>query len=272
MPADENTGSQPCALHDWASSEMAMRRLSGEPIRRDAQCGLLPRVTHPAILLQAALQETFRPNSPVEMYSDAQPRFRPLANEPESLIPIDELLGQYNYRKRSIEIFKRNIAYFSNSLACDLTNLEYIVRLHEYGHALFHTGLAWSDEASLMGNYPPGQHTDWKPFLQQRSRAFRSLQSELHEFIAQLLTWMALGVVEPLAERKKLQELFVRLMERQPTKYILSDEVLGKSLYGDPTLLFAWAREPTRRKPSIRDALIEAAVELLRVGSKQWAD
>jgi hypothetical protein len=259
------------ALQDWVKAELLVRRLAGEPVHRDAQCGLLPRVKHPAVLVQASLQETFRPNSPLEVFSDAQPRFRPQSQEEEKLIPIDELLGQYNYKKRSIEIFAKNIIHFAESeLKCDVGSLEYIVRIHEYAHALLHLGVSWDDEPLLIRNYTEGQRTDWKPFLRARSRAFKSLRSESHEFIAQLISWVALGVAEPLSERKQLQELFVSLMKRQPAKYVLSDEVLGKSLYGDPTLLLVWARDPVRRRPPTGKGMCDAGEELLRCGSENW--
>ena len=271
MAENGNLSPQSQLLRDWAGAEQLVRRLAGEAVHREAQCGVLPYVKHPAILVQVALRETFRPKSPLESFSDAQPRLKPQTAEEEKLIPIDELLGQYNYKKRSIEIFAKNIIHFAESeLKCDVGSLEYVVRIHEHAHALLHLGVSWDDEPSLMRNYTEGQQTDWKPFLRLRSRAFKSLQSESHEFIAQLISWVVLGVVEPLSERKQLQELFVSLMERQPAKYILSDEVLGKSLYGDPTLLLAWAREPTRRKPPIRGAMREAAEELFRLGSGNW--
>lgn len=236
-----------------------------------AQCGLLPRIKHPAVLVQASPQETFRPNSPVEIFSDAQPRFRPQAPEEENLIPIDEVLGRYNYRRRTIEIFYKNIAYFAEAeLKCDVSSLEYVVRIHEYAHALVHLGVSWDDEPSLIRNYTEGQQTDWKPFLHTRSGAFRSLRSDFHEFIAQVVSWMVIGVLEPLSERHQLQELFVRLMERQPAKYVLKAEILGKALYGDPTLLLAWARDPLRRRPPIRKDICEAGEALLRCGSENW--
>jgi hypothetical protein len=208
---------------------------------------------------------------PPWIFSDAQPRLRPRTQEEEKLIPIDELLGKYNYRKRSIEIFTKNILHFAESeLKCDVSSLEYLVRIHEYAHALVHLGVSWDDEPSLIRNYTGGQQTDWKPFLRTRSGAFRSLRSDFHEFIAQVVSWMVIGVLEPLSERNQLQELFVRLMERQPAKYVLNDEVLGKALYGDPTLLLVWARDPLRRRPPIGKGMCEAGEALLKCGSENW--
>jgi hypothetical protein len=81
---------------------------------------------------------------------------------------------------------------------------------------------------------------------------------------------MVIGVLEPLNKRNDLQDLFIKLMEYQPAKYILGDEFLGKALYGDSTLLLAWSRDPLRRRSPIRKATREVAEELLRCGSKTW--
>src|SRR5919109_264643 len=167
MAENGNLSPQSQLLRDWAGAEQLVRRLAGEAVHREAQCGVLPYVKHPAILVQVALRETFRPKSPLESFSDAQPRLKPQTAEEEKLIPIDELLGQYDYKKQSIEIFTKNITHFAKSEL----------------------------------NYAEGQQTDWKPFLRLRLRAFKSLLSESHEFIAQLISWMVLGVVEPLSER-----------------------------------------------------------------------
>jgi hypothetical protein len=58
-------------------------------------------------------------------------------------------------------------------------------------------------------------------------------------------------------------------MKRQPAKYVLSDEVLGKSLYGDPTLLLVWARDPVRRRPPTGKGMCDAGEELLRCGVRK---
>ena len=123
----------------------------------------------------------------------------------------------------------------------------------------------WKDEPNLICNYFPGQESDWKSFLRGRSVAFRSLSPEVHELLAQVVCWITLGMLEPLSHRHQLQELFVTLMERQPPRYVLDADILGKAAYADLTALIAWARNPSRSKPPHRDACRQAAEELLRV-------
>ena len=114
-----------------------MQRLAGSRNRRDTALGSLPPVEHPAILTQAALEETFRPASPAEIYSDDQPTFVSQSPEQDRWVPIDIVLGCYLSKSRIIKIFHKNIAYFATAkFNCIPTDLELIVRLHEYAHAL----------------------------------------------------------------------------------------------------------------------------------------
>jgi len=243
-----------------------MQRLAGSPDRCDIALGSLPRVEHPTILMQAALGETFRPTSPMEVYSDDQPTFAPQSPEQEHWVPIDILLGCYSSKSRIITIFHKNIVQFATAkFNCIPADLELIVRLHEYAHALIHLGLFWKDEPSLIRSYPPGKESDWKSFLRTRSVAFRSLPAEVHEFLAQAVCWITIGMLEPLSHRDELQELFITLMERQPPHYVLGADILGKSPYADPTALISWARNPSRSKPPQgKRAYRQAAEELLR--------
>jgi hypothetical protein len=161
----KRSASRSQVLRDWATAELLVRRLSGECVYREAQCGLLPRVEHPAILVQAAMQEVFRPHSPLEIFSDEQPSFKPQRQEEEGLIPIDEVLGRYDHKSRSIHIFVKNVTHFASAaLKCDVRSLEYIVRIHEYAHALLHTGLSWTDEPLLMHTYPSVNKPIGNPF------------------------------------------------------------------------------------------------------------
>lgn len=252
--------------HEWAIAEHLTQRLSGSPNRRDTVLGSLPGITHPAILVQAALEETFRPASPTEVYSDEQPIFTPQLAEQERCVPIDVLFGCYSWKSRIIKIFHKNIVHFAiTKFNCLASDLELIVRLHEYAHALIHLGLFWKDEPSLIRECSAGQESDWNSFLRARSAAFRSLPPEVHEFLAQVVCWITIGKLEPLRHRDQLQELFITVMERQSSHYVLAPEILGKSHYADPTLLISWARKPPRCKPPRRGAWREVAEELLRV-------
>ena len=178
------------ALAEWAKAMLVMQLLRDNC--RHTEFGSLPRVDHPAILMQAAIQETFRPASPTEVYSDARPIFVAPSPEAEGQIPIDILLGCYLSRTRTIKIFCKNIAHFaSTEFNCNATDLEVIVRLHEYAHALVHIGLFWKEESGVILGYPTGQETNWGVFLHARSKAIRSLTADTREFLAQVLCWIA---------------------------------------------------------------------------------
>lgn len=73
-------------------------------------------------------------------------------------------------------------------------------------------------------------------------------------------------MIEPLARRYTLEELFVQLMERQPPEYQLSPAVLGKGSYCDVRYLLAWARSSDRAKPPSQVSLREATEALLLLG------
>lgn len=254
----------PEALAEWAQAVRVMDGLARWGSRRDSD-GSIPPVEHPAILIQAALQETFRPASPTEIYSDDRPTFVPRSPQEEDWVPIDILLGCYQARNRTIRIFHRNIQHFASAeFHCNVSDLEAIVRLHEYAHALVHLGLFWKEEPASIRDYPPGKATQWKAFLRARSRAFRSLSADTHEFLAQVLCWAAIGVQEPLSERYTLQELFLTVMGRQPPEYRLSPDIIGKASYADPTALLSWARQTPRSKPTRRTPDRHVAEALLR--------
>lgn len=255
----------PEPLAEWAKCELAMHLLANEPNRRDAELGSIPPLEHPAILIQAALQEIFRPSSPLEIYSDEQPTFTPPSPQEDPWIPIDILLGCYQPKVRTIRIFHRNVQHFAGTaFRCGVSDLELIVRLHEFAHALIHLGVFSKDDVKVIRDYPPTTETDWGPFLRTRSRAFRSLHGHAHEFLAQVLCWATIGMLQPLSDRHRLQELFVAVMDRQPPEYHLSPDVLSKALYADPTAMLSWARETPRAKPPRRTSDRQVAQALLR--------
>ncbi len=253
------------SLEELVRAYVATRRVLGRNTRRKIHPGTIPLVQHPAVLVQAAFQEIFRPTSPTEIYSEDQPTFMPRSAEEEDWIPIDVLLGCYRPQNRTIFIFHRNIEHCAtHRLHCDVSDLEIVVRLHEYAHALVHLGVFWPEECDVIRDYLRDQETDWKAFLRNRSKAFRSLQSDAHEFLAQILSWVTIGVFEPISRRNILQELFVTLMRRQPPEYRLSPDMLGKSCYGDPTAMLSWVRETPRYKPTRRHPQRQIAEALLR--------
>jgi hypothetical protein len=242
-----------------------MEQLAGSSYR-NPPFRSLPGLEHPAIITQAAFEETFRPASPIEVYSDDRPVFVPRSRAEDSWIPIDVMLGCYDHQYRIIKIFHKNVQNFASAkFNCAPLDLEFIVRLHEYAHALIHLGVFWKDEVALIRDYPGRQETDWNPFLRRRSEAFRSLTDDVHEFLAQLVSWITVGMLEPRSYRDQLQELFIALMDRQPSHYVLAADILGKAAYADPTFLFSWARNVDRDTPPCGKADGQAVEALLRV-------
>jgi hypothetical protein len=229
---------------------VALRALAqdGPPIRRGPSQG--HACADPPLLVQEANLEVFRPSSPAEVYSTDQPAFSPRSPEEENWIPIDVLLGRYEAGRRTIKIFYRNVwKYASSHLRCRPADLEYVVRVHEYCHALVHLGASWLEQAPLLEPPLGAVHTDWKSFLRARAKAFRSLPRDTHELLAQVLCWVAIGTLQPHAWANDLQEVFLALMSRQPPEYRLAPEILSKAPYADPTEMLSWVRETPRQLP-----------------------
>jgi hypothetical protein len=66
----------------------------------------------------------------------------------------------------------------------------------------------------------PSGLTAWDLFLDHREAVFNGLDSDVHEFLAQALTYAALhALTDP--DRGRLVELFKRLEKRQPKRYRL---------------------------------------------------
>lgn len=252
-------------LKEWAEAMVAAHVLAGGPLRRGRSRPLLC-LQHPAVLIQAALQETFRPTSPVEVYSDHRPDFAPQTAEQEEWIPIDILLGCYEPSSREIKIFIRNIIHFADTVfKRNPSDVEFIVRLHEYAHAILHLGVFWEEEDELIRQYPPDKETDWQAFLEGRTAAFYNVPEEVNEWVAQLLVWITLDAVGPEERREELQEVFLTIMEKQPPHYKLCDEVLKRAAQGDCTVLLSWLRNPAGAGllPSDADALTAAQTLLM---------
>lgn len=253
-------------LREWAEAMVAAHILAGGPLRGGWSRPLLS-IAHPAVLIQAALQETFRPTSPAEVYSDDRPAFAPETAEQEEWIPIDILLGCYDPSRREIKIFTRNVIHFASTVfKRDAADVEFIVRLHEYAHAILHLGVFWKEEDEIMRQFRLGKETDWQVFLERRTAAFVNVPEEVNEWVTQLLVWITLEAVGEEERRKELQEVFLTVMERQPPCYKLGAEVLKRAAQGDCTVLLWWLRDSAgeRLLPGDADAL-RAAQTLLMV-------
>jgi hypothetical protein len=136
---------------------------------------------------------------------------------------IDGLLGLYERQPRQITIFTKGIAYAAGKLDCTADALEYIVRNHEWAHAVFHLGVDGETntlltKASLDGNARVKSDT-----LSALTAGFLAVDSFVHEQIAQALTWLVLRKLHEDASLDdarrvcaSLGKTFETLTRRQP--------------------------------------------------------
>jgi hypothetical protein len=85
---------------------------------------------------------------PEDASSDEEPP-RKLEKKGE-IIPIDEYLGLYEPKKTKITIFNKGIENASTIIKCNPEHLRYIVKLHEWAHALIHIGLRDDDRLKVL--------------------------------------------------------------------------------------------------------------------------
>ena len=83
---------------------------------------------------------------PSEISSDDNP---PGWAKRDEIWTIEELLGLYDSQKRKITIFKKGIEHVAQQLLVKSFYVEYVVRIHEWGHAGFHLGVDQNKSAEL---------------------------------------------------------------------------------------------------------------------------
>jgi len=141
---------------------------------------------------------------------------------------IDGLLGLYVAEKREITIFTKGIAHAAAQLGTTPGRLEYVVRLHEWGHAVFHLGVDQGTSFELakagLANDPSVERLT----AQKLTETYRSVDDHVHEQIAQALTKLALDelsrkatIEDAKAACSRLSDTFEALMRRQPPAYQL---------------------------------------------------
>ncbi|MBI3934998.1 MAG: hypothetical protein HY316_09930 [Acidobacteria bacterium] len=160
---------------------------------------------------------------PSEIDSEEEPPIR-LGKNVE-MIPIDGLLGQYSPATIQITVFRKGI-----QLVADITKLRehdllYIVRLHEWAHALMHVGLERQERERLTLD-----ESLWPTYLNLATAGYLRLDGALHERLAQLLVWYGLqgmGQAATVPEAKvalvRIGEAFKTLTHRCPLEYQIDD-------------------------------------------------
>jgi hypothetical protein len=129
---------------------------------------------------------SFGPNQyPSEIESNEEPPIR-LKNRPD-VIEIDGVLGLYDYKTQTITLFVKGIAEVAELLALRPYDLRYVVRLHEWAHALLHLGITAAIRRMVIED-----ESIWTGYLPSLDSWFRDLEKPLHERLAQLLTHYSL--------------------------------------------------------------------------------
>jgi hypothetical protein len=82
-----------------------------------------------------------------ENFTDVEP---PGWADRDELWSIDSLLGCYDPQQRQITIFKKGIEHVAQKLALpSIEGIEYVIRIHEWGHAVVHLGVDQEKSSEL---------------------------------------------------------------------------------------------------------------------------
>jgi len=238
-------------LENWATSVVVAHRLLGRGATGsfDDARATVERLTGNVMLWPG----------PAEMFSEEMPAYvGPRAEE--GTLPIDVLYGRYTPEGSRIDVFVNRIRADAPRLGVEFIDLLTVVRIHEYAHAIVHTGIVAEQLAALAGN----PTTDWDSFRAGRHAAFCALDDESSELLAQAITWGCVSQ-EPNSQRcQRLGETYLALEDRQPKRYQLPPGVTQRSPLANWRLILQTAQgEPdVYRTRSFR--LVDGFAELIR--------
>jgi hypothetical protein len=163
------------------------------------------------------------PLQPAETATDEDP---PGWDKREEGWSIEELLGQYNSQKKTITLFNKGIKHAAEQLIIPVEGLRYVVRLHEWGHAVFHLGVNRGVSAELAGAMLADDDDLIESTVKELTKIYNSVQEYVHEQIAQVITKLALEELragatfeESKAASETLLARFETLTKRQPPRY-----------------------------------------------------
>ncbi len=164
-------------------------------------------------------------HSPSEVESDEEPPIR--LGERVDMIPIDGLLGLYTPATQQITIFRKGVHRIAEILMLRERDLTFVVRLHEWSRALLHVGLPEADRIQVTAD-----DSSWPLYLAQATSVFEGIDSELHERLAQLLTFHGLQITRTAATNLKakaalgrITDTFTKLTQRSPREYQIDEYV-----------------------------------------------
>ena len=216
-------------------------------------------ILRPAYLLvqqASGFQFAGGPLMPSEHSSDEEPPEWAMRDERWT---IDGLLGCYHANQQRITIFNKGIEVIAPKFGLQPEFLEMIVKVHEYGHSIFHLGMMQPEITSILGMPPQGKEHMVSDTLRMRTETYNEVARYVHEQIAQGITKIALINLRASATKKqsrnvcdKMIEAFNALMRRQPEEYRLdhvahlTHEQLGKRLHKFIVLTHRGALTPDR--------------------------
>ena len=225
---------------DWAMALRVADVMARGPQRAAPQ-------DEPTLMIQQIAGNPVLCGGPVEHFSQDMPIWAPKTPEEEVLRPIDVLYGHYDPITRSIDIFINRIRQDAGTFDAEVDELLEIVRLHEHAHAVAHLGTRADDAYNHLSSFAGTGRTAWSPFVDERTRWFAGFPTELHEFLAQGLTYAALSPrSEPhrwaLPRSEKLRGVFDALEAKQPLDYKLCALVKQRSATANWPLVLDAAR------------------------------
>jgi len=163
---------------------------------------------------------TFADNHfPDEVASDDEPPIK--LGKRLDAIPICGFLGLYNPQEQLVTVFNTGVKRAAEAIGCKPHDLRLVVRLHEWSHALLHIGLEKDKRQAVTSD-----DAMWPSRLTEANDWFKTLDTELHERLAQLLTHHALQSLQAEARLQQAQagagrliSAFEQLARRQPPEY-----------------------------------------------------
>src|SRR5690606_38158045 len=98
---------------------------------------------------------------------------------------IDRLLGPYDPDNREITIYNKGVEHAVKQLDTTTERLRYVVRLHEWSHAVFHVGVDREKAHELAKASLADDKAAEQQMVQTLTEAYQSTAYHVHEQIAQ---------------------------------------------------------------------------------------
>jgi hypothetical protein len=225
----------------------------------------------PTILVQRIAGHAVLCGGAIEQFSEAMPIFIPTTPAEDGLCPIDVLYGAYKPASRSIELFVNRIERDAIEYGAEPHELRTIVRLHEQAHAIVHLGTRCDDIPKCLSGYDKMGLTDWPKFIGERTTWFNTCPTDVHEFLAQALTYAAIYAMSSPRESEKLLKVFDALEAKQPSHYKLSALVKQHARLADWRLVLDTARDSDVVYGEKQDFTLRAGLEALVCKSGEGA-